>query len=209
MNTTPTFSESLSAWKWAVSGTKNGAWPQEIIAPTRAEFDEWTKEMWRTQKAAQLIGLTCQFNKGAIKNGKAGVWISSNGHTLKVVFDAKAKRPQAVTATSINAYHSIDLATAQGNVAAAIFTYSRLGKDVTRKELEVWQKIASSSVCGRVKELLDLSEIHPFLFEGKPYRLQRTVARVSLCHGASDKVNEGLMWVEVISQPERAQLEMF
>ena len=140
-----------------------------------------------------------------------GFSFRAGAHTFTVMppSTSKAKRPQAVTATSINAYHSIDLATARGNVAAAIFTYSRLGKDVTRKELEVWQKIASSSVCGRVKELLDLSEIHPFLFEGKPYRLQRTVARVSLCHGASDKVNEGLIWVEVISLPERAQLEMF
>ena len=190
------FPEYLVAWKWAVSGKPKGALPTEYAVHSKEAFAECCAEMAATKVVANKKGIACQYNKGS-KSGRAVAWIVANGFTLKVVFADKAKRPQAVTQTSLNAYYTIDFTTQRGQVADAIFAYTRLDADVTRKELEVWQNLGSNLVCGRVKELLEMSETAPFNFGGKPYRLQVVKTRLSKCLGASDKPNEALRWVEV------------
>ena len=132
-----------------------------------------------------------------------------NKFEVKPPSKAKAKRKQEVTATSLNAYHSIDFSTLCGKVAQIIFDVTKSGKDITRKELEVLYNIPQSSVCGRVNELLKESEEMPHLINGRYYRLVTTSARLSNCNGASKVVNEGLKCVEVQGGGAVAQGRLF
>jgi len=197
MNPQLSFHQALTAWKYAVVGKSAGPWPGEMAASSYEEFENWQAQLAATKIEANKKGYTCQFNKGGSKSGRVAAWVVANGNVFKIVFQAKAKRPQAVTQTSRNAYHTIDFETSRGQVAQAIFEYTVMNglPDVTRKEIEVWQRMGCNQVTGRVKELLEMSEKAPFVFGGTPYRLQVVSVRLSKCDGASDKVNEGLRWV--------------
>jgi hypothetical protein len=171
----------------------------EITAIDLDEFQNWQRQLLQTKIDAHKVGHLCEFNKGGTASGRCAAWIVCNGHTLKIVFNAKAKRPQAVTQTSREAYHNIDFETSRGAVAAAIFQFTEINgrADITRKELELYYKIPINSVCGRVKELLEMSDEMPFQFGGKPYVLQVVNTRLSNCDGASKVPNEALRWVLV------------
>lgn len=207
MSIQTSFPEYLKAWKWAVSGKPKGTLPTDYAVYSQEAFAECCTEMAKAKVAANNKGIACQYNKGA-KAGRAVAWIVANGVTLKVVFADKAKRQQAVTQTSRDAYHSMDFTTQRGQIASIIHEYTVLqgDPDITRKEIEVWQKIRCNVVCGRVKELLEMSEEKPFDFGGKPYRLQVVSTRLSKCDGASNVPNEALRWVEV---GQKTQIELF
>ena len=199
MNPQPSFNQHLASWKWAVSGKKAGTWPQEIMAASFDEFENWQRQLAQAKIDANNHGYPCQFNKGS-KSGRCAAWVVANGHTLKIAYtSAKTTRPQKVTATSREAYHTTDFTTQRGQIASIIFEYTVVKgmQDVTRKEIEVWQRLGSNQVTGRVNELLEMSEQLPFDFGGDKYRLVVTEARLSKCDGASDKKNEGLRWVKV------------
>lgn len=104
----PTFQIALASWILAVDGQPHSPIPLEVQAETAEQFQAWAKEMAAAKLSANRGGHDCQHNKGTF-NGRPVAWITSEGHTLKVVFKAKAKRPQAVTETSREAYHSLDL----------------------------------------------------------------------------------------------------
>lgn len=211
MNPQPSFYQHLAAWKWAVAGQKSAPWPNELVAASQEEFTLWSNQLAQAKVDANKAGYTCQFNKGS-KPGRSAAWVASNGHTLKVVFAAKAKRAQEVTATSREAYHSLDFTTQRGQIAQAIFEQTMALADnegVTRKELEVWYKFQTNAVCGRVKELLEISQNTPVVFHNrKPYRLQVVSTRLSKCDGASNVPNEALRWVEV-SGANQGQTSLF
>ena len=185
------FPEYLAAWKWAVSGKPKGALPTEYAVHSKEAFAECCAEMAATKVAANKKGIACQYNKGA-KSGRAVAWIVANGHTLKVVFADKGKRPQAVTQTSLNAYYTIDFTTQRDQIAEIIRQYHQ---GITRKEIEVFHRFGSNQVTGRTKELLEMSQEKPFLLCGAPYRLRVIGTRLSTCEGASNVPNEVLQWV--------------
>lgn len=207
MTTHQTFQAHLTSWKHAVAGGKHDPLPVEVVAETLEQFQEWAKILAQVKIQANKAGFLCEFNKGG--SSRKASWIKSGPYTLKVVFNAGAKRVQSVTETSREAYHTIDFTTQRGKIADAIFAYSKLGADVTRKELQVWQHLDSNQVCGRVKELLEMSEEKPFSFGDKKYRLDIVCSRLSKCSGASDKANEALKWVEVQSELKSASAGLF
>ena len=202
---TPTLQDLLT--RFTMCAYHGDAFPSQAIqVATVAELESAAAEVLQTQKALR------DNNKDAVLKGVQGksVTLSYGGYILRVTLEKPAKRAQDVKPTSLEAYYTIDFATQRGKVAEAIFAYSRIGADVTRKELEVWQNLGSNVVCGRVKELLEMSAENPFLFAGKPYVLQIASTRLSKCRGASEVKNEGLQWMPV-KQPadEGAQIEMF
>lgn len=194
MSAQPSFNQYLTAWKYAVVGKPAGSWPQEIEAGTVEEFQSWQNQLAQCKVDANNKGITCQFNKGGTpSSGKYAAWVIANEKAFKVVFNAKAKRPQAMRQTSLDAYHSIDFTTQRDKIAEIIRQYS---EGITRKEIEVLHRFGCNVVAGRVKELLEMSEAKPFLLCGKPFRLQVVGTRLSNCEGASNVPNEVLRWVE-------------
>ena len=191
------FNQYLTAWKYHVVGKKAVQLPQELIASDLPEFQNWQRQLAQAKIDANKAGHTCNFNKGGAPSGRCAAWVVANGHTLKIVFNAKPKRPQQVTQTSREAYHSIDFTTQRGQVASIIFDATRSNQDITRKEIEVKYGLGSNQVTGRVKELLEMSEKMPFEFSGKPYVLQVVNTRLSACKGSSNVPNEALRWVLV------------
>lgn len=134
MNPQPTFEQNLTAWKWAVAGQKKAQWPIEIVAHSRSEFDQWADELLQAQKDAKAKGYECRFN-GTIKGQRLAAWATSKSHTIKVVFDAKAKRPQAVTQTSREAYKTVDLgerceAVARAAIKLGVCTDNEVGREI-------------------------------------------------------------------------------
>ena len=110
MNPQPSFNQHLASWKWAVSGKKAGAWPQEIVASSIEEFENWQRQLAQAKIDANNHGYPCHFNKGGSKSGRCAAWVVANGHTLKIAYTAaKTTRPQRVTATSREAYAALDL----------------------------------------------------------------------------------------------------
>lgn len=106
----PSFEKCLASWKWAVSGKKAGAWPQEIMAASLAEFINWQSQLMQAKIDANKHGYQCQFNKGGSKSGCCAAWVVANGHTFKIAYTAtKTTRSQAVTQTSREAYAALDL----------------------------------------------------------------------------------------------------
>jgi len=207
MNPLPTPTLQDLRWKFLQSASNGTPFPSQTIqVATIAELESAAADMLQTQKALR------DKNKDAVLKGVQGksVTLLCNECVLRVTLEKTTKRAQDVKPTSKEAYHTIDFTTQRGKVAEAIFAYSRLGADVTRKELEVWQNLGSNVVCGRVKELLEMSAETPFLFAGKPYVLQIASTRLSKCKGASEVKNEALQWMPV-KQPadEGAQIEMF
>ena len=202
---TPTLQDLLT--RFTMCAFHGDAFPSQTIqVATIQELESAAADMLQTQKALR------DNNKDAKFGGVEGkyVQLSYDGYILRVTISKPAKRAQDVKPTSLEAYYTIDFATQRGKVAEAIFAYSRIGADVTRKELEVWQNLGSNVVCGRVKELLEMSAENPFLFAGKPYVLQIASTRLSKCRGASEVKNEGLQWMPV-KQPadEGAQISLF
>ena len=207
MTTHQAFQAHLTSWKHAVAGYHHDPLPVEVVAETLEQFNEWAKTLAQVKIQANKHGFLCEFNKGG--SPRKAAWIKSGPYTLKVVFTAGAKRVQSVTETSREAYHTIDFTTQRGKIADAIFSYSKLGADVTRKELQLWQHLDSNQVCGRVKELLEMSEEKPFSFGDKKYRLDIVCSRLSKCSGSSDKANEALKWVEVQSDVKPVSATLF
>lgn len=201
-----TFHESLTAWKFAVVGERKGTWPTEMVATSLAEYDAWLKHLASAKIAANQQGISCQFNRSG-KGRNMSAWVIANEHAFKITFK-QPTRSQAVTATSREAYNTIDFSTQRGQIANVIFSTSQ-AFGITRKEIEVWYKLGSNQVSGRVNELLEMSEKTPFLFAGRLYRLQVVGTRLSKCEGASNVPNEALRWVEVNQPTETgAQTEL-
>lgn len=198
------FQQHLTEWKWAVAGMAKCQWPMEIIASDLPEFQNWQRQLLQAKTDANNAGHTCNFNKGGTPSGRCAAWVVANGHTLKIVFNAKDKRPQQVTQTSRDAYHSIDFTTQRGQIASIIFDATRSNQDITRKEIEVLHGLGCNQVTGRVKELLEMSETMPFQFGGKPYVLQVVTTRLSTCKGSSNVPNEALRWVLVAGDRQAA-----
>ena len=193
------FNQYLTAWKFWVVGKKAVQLPQELIASDLPEFQNWQRQLLQARVDAFNAGITCNFNKGGTVSGRCAAWVVANGYTLKIVFNAKDKRPQQVTQTSLKAYHSLDFTTQRGQIAHIVFETTVMNgmADITRKEIEVYHRLGSNQVTGRVKELLEMSEKSPFVFGGKPYVLQVVNTRLSRCDGASVVPNEALRWVLV------------
>lgn len=201
---TPTLHDLLT--RFTMCAYRNDAFPSQTIqVATLQELESAAADMLQTQKALR------DNNKDAKFGGVEGkyVQLSYDGYILRVTISKPAKRAQDVKPTSKEAYHTIDFTTQRGKVAEAIFAYSRLGADVTRKELEVWQNLGSNVVCGRVKELLEMSAETPFLFAGKPYVLQIASTRLSKCKGASEVKNEALQWMPVKQPADAVQIDLF
>ena len=183
---TPTLHDLLT--RFTMCAYRNDAFPSQTIqVATLQELESAAADMLQTQKALR------DNNKDAKFGGVEGkyVQLSYDGYILRVTISKPAKRAQ------------------RGKVAEAIFAYSRLGADVTRKELEVWQNLGSNVVCGRVKELLEMSAETPFLFAGKPYVLQIASTRLSKCKGASEVKNEALQWMPVKQPADAVQIDLF
>lgn len=117
--TTPSFAQHLTSWKQAVSGDKHPPLPIEIVATSVDEFQGWQAQLQSAKIDAGKHGFPCQFNKGGTKSGRMAAWITSGGFTLKIVYTSKAKRPQAVTQTSRDAYKTVDIDTRCEAVARA------------------------------------------------------------------------------------------
>ena len=198
------FNQYLTAWKFWVVGKKAVQLPPELIASDLPEFQNWQRQLLQAKIDANNAGHTCNFNKGGTPSGRCAAWVVANGYTLKIVFNAKDKRPQKVTQTSRDAYHSIDFTTQRGQIASIIFDATRSNQDITRKEIEVLHGLGCNQVTGRVKELLEMSEEMPFQFGGKPYVLQVVTTRLSTCKGSSNVPNEALRWVLVAGDRQAA-----
>lgn len=194
----------MESWRFAVAGMIHNPIPAEICATSLDEFKEWQQQIAREQVKLLNAGYRCNFNKGGTPSGRCAAWVVANGHTLKIVFNAKDKRPQQVTQTSREAYHSIDFTTQRGQIASIIFDATRSNQDITRKEIEVLHGLGCNQVTGRVKELLEMSETMPFQFGGKPYVLQVVTTRLSTCKGSSNVPNEALRWVLVAGDRQAA-----
>ena len=194
MSIQPSFDKHLTAWKLAVAGKSHAPLPVDVVAESLEQFTMWQNRLAKVKVEAEKAGYVCQYNKGG-KPGRFAAWVVSGGFTLKVVYTDKAKRPQAVTQTSREAYHSLDFTTQRGQIAAIIFDSTMKGKSITRKEIEVFHGLGCNVVAGRVKELLEMSEAAQFVFGQYKYRLKVTGTRLSKCEGASNVPNEELVWM--------------
>ena len=206
MNTSQTspLIDSLREWAQMVSG---GAGVKYTVTPTTN-----SEALNLMEKALTLPawfakrGITCRVS-GSKDVVKYGFKVAAGGSEFQVNpvhVPFVGKRPQAVTETSREAYHSLDFSTQRGKIAEAIWNESKAGRDVTRQELSVLHGFEKNAVCGRVNELLKASQDAPFEFEGRRYRLIVTEPRLSRFKGASNKPNEGLRWWPV--DAEQAKL---
>ena len=134
--TPPSFAQHLTAWKQAVAGQKHPPLPLEIIATSQKEFLNWQAQLQGAKIAANKAGYDCSFSKGAMRSGRMAAWVVSYGHTLKIAFTAvKAKRAQAVTQTSRDAYKTVDLgerceAVARAAIKLGVCTDNEVGREI-------------------------------------------------------------------------------
>ena len=135
MNTPLSFNQYLTAWKYHVVGKTAVQLPPELIASDLQEFQNWQRQLAQAKIDANNAGHTCNFNKGGTPSGRCAAWVVANGHTLKIVFNAKAKRPQAVTQTSREAYKTVDLgerceAVARAAIKLGVCTDNEVGREI-------------------------------------------------------------------------------
>lgn len=172
---------------------------------TTKELEDHTKALHTLQSALRASGKEARLTSGTGKY----VAITYGGLTLRVQ-TPKAPKKTNVTATSIEAYHSIDFTSQRDRIAEIIWQYRNYEKGITRKEIEVFHNFGSNAVTGRVKELLEMSQEKPFLLSGGLYMLQVVGTRLSLCAGASRVPNEVLQWMPVSEpSPVGEQKELF
>lgn len=206
MNTAQEFSAigSLRQWYQMVEG---GAKIRHLVTPmSSAECLQLMEKALTLPAWFAKRGITCRVS-GSKDVVKYGFKVAAGGSEFQVNpvhVPFVGKRPQAVTETSREAYHSLDFSTQRGKIAEAIWNESKAGRDVTRQELSVLHNFEKNAVCGRVNELLKASQDAPFEFEGRRYRLVVTEPRLSRFKGASNKPNEGLRWWPV--DAEQAKL---
>lgn len=172
MNAQPSFNQHLASWKWAVSGKKAGTWPQEIMAASFEEFENWQRQLAQAKIDANNHGYPCQFNKGGSKSGRCAAWVVSNGHTLKIAYTAaKTTRPQKVTQTSREAYAALDLGPKCEAVARVAI---RLGV-CTDNEVARELGMVPSGVSARRN---DIEKAGGIVVDGKRYTLRMDGSKV-------------------------------
>lgn len=81
---------------------------------------------------------------------------------------------QAVTQTSISAYHAVDLSTVRGKVAAEIRRLTKVGQPAYISLVAFNLGMEKSTVSGRFNELKE----GPFVVNGGWYRMQETGVRL-------------------------------
>jgi len=153
MTTHQTFQSHLTSWKHAVAGNPHDPLPVEVVAEYLEQFYEWAKILAQAKIQANKHGFLCEFNKGG--SSRKAAWIKSGPYTLKVVFNAGAKRAQAVTETSREAYKSVDLSTSCEEVARAAI---KIGV-VTDNEVARVLNMVPSSVSARRNNIIDAKGI--------------------------------------------------
>jgi len=194
----PVYIELTRAFYRRVLGTpKPGDDKQPSIFET-ASMPEYMNAVTHLGKVARFLGWAKIDT--TIRNGKRPDcrWTTlraQTGDAFTVRFKAAITRPQAVTETSREAYHTLDFSTSQGSVLSAIYGATLNGLDITRAEIAALLQMEKSSVSGRVNELMKMSEAQPFKINGKYYRLSDTDKRRSNLPDATVK-NEAFRLVE-------------
>ena len=175
---------------------------QTFEVATVAELESAAADMLAVQKALR------DNNRDAVLKGVHGkfVILSYAGMLLRVNVSKQPKHTN-VTDTSKEAYRSIDFTTQSGKVAECILGETLRGRDITRAEIAHQMNEEKSSVCGRVKELLLISEFGGIEINGVGFRLVLTAPRLSRCTGASGQKNEAMRFERVL--PENNQTKLF
>jgi len=170
--------------------------PSVFETDSMPEFTEAATHLGGTvAKALKDVGVNTDMRGGKKPGSQWATLRTESGDTFTVRYRQGVKRPQAVTQTSREAYHSIDFSTCQGRVLDLIYAVSLKGLDVTRAEIADVLDMDKSGVSGRVNELFEMAKAQPFRIDGKYYRLSNTSPRLSNLPGATVK-NEAFRLVE-------------
>jgi hypothetical protein len=164
------FQQYLTEWKWAASGMASGQWPLEVIASDLPEFQNWQRQLAQAKIDASNAGYTCNFNKGGTPSGRCAAWVVANGHTLKIVFNAK-KQPtkKGVADTSIEKYHSLDTRGQTLQVASAAAALTKANGFTTDSQVAQFVGIPSARVSARRNEIEGLAGV---ILMGVPHYFQ-------------------------------------
>lgn len=148
------FQQYLIEWKWSASGRAKGKWPLEIIASDLQEFQNWQRQLAQAKIDTSNAGYTCQFNKGGTPSGRCAAWVVANGHTLKIVFNAKKQQvKKGVADTSIEKYHSLDTRGQTLQVASAAAALTKAHGFTTDSQVAQFVGIPSARVSARRNEI--------------------------------------------------------
>jgi hypothetical protein len=190
------FKQYLTEWKWAVSDRARGQWPMEITAIDLDEFQNWQRQLLQTKIDAHKVGHLCEFNKGGTASGRCAAWIVCNGHTLKIVFNAKKQQvKKGVADTSIEKYHSIDTRGQTLQVASAAAALTKAHGFTTDSQVAEFVGIPSARVSARRNVIEGLAGV---ILGGVPHYFQ-PAGRV-VCPVTGSSVNG---W-RVVEQEEKS-----
>ena len=151
---------------------------EEYVAASEDQFSDICALMLKAQKA---LGEGCRFSGSKQSAGNVSAWITCDGFRFRVRYRF-ATRPQAVTGTSRDAYHTLDFSSERGRVADCILRMS--ADDITRAEIAYLTGLEKSNVSGRVNELFEMCQAAPLKMRDKFYALEHTQKRLSDFPGA-------------------------
>ena len=180
-NTLEKFKNNLQAYADICNGGR-GKYDPLTVFHNQAEYNEACNIL---HTHARLCGSNT-FGKGNSIRGNQSMRMTRNTFRLEIQYHRPQPRQQNVRESSKDAYHSIDLVTKQGQVAACILDASRSG-DITRAEVAYRLGVKDHHISGRVAELLAMSETGTIKIGENHYRLvELKDRRPSTCPGASN-----------------------
>lgn len=170
MNTPLSFNQYLTAWKFWVVGKKAVQLPTELVANDLPEFQNWQRQLAQAKIDASNAGHACNFNKGGTPSGRCAAWVVANGHTLKIVFNAKKQQvKKGVADTSIEKYHSLDTRGQTLQVACAAAALTKANGFTTDSQVAQFVGIPSARVSARRNEIEGLAGV---VLMGVPHYFQ-------------------------------------
>lgn len=176
--------QHIENWKWAVAGKPRGTWPETITTDDLTTYRQWCGLLNKATMQANSKGFAAK--AGGADKGKSGgksMWINSGGHILKIAYVPRP-RQQAVTETSIAAFHALERTSLQGRIAEMIACFSVGGGDATRREIAAAMGLETATVSARVNELLHMPG---FYLNGQRCRIVITGERASILPHATIK----------------------
>jgi hypothetical protein len=142
----------------------------EIVASDLQEFQNWQRQLLQTKIDANNAGHNCEFNKGGTASGRCAAWVVANGHTLKIVFNAKKQQvKKGVSDTSIEKYHSLDTRGQTLQVASAAAALTKANGFTTDSQVAEFVGIPSARVSARRNEIEGLAGV---VLMGVPHYFQ-------------------------------------
>ena len=176
-----------------------------------AEYTAAVQHLGKVRGFLLEAGVECTLKGGIKPDSRWTVLRAETGESFTVRFKAAKTRPQAVTGTSRDAYHTLDFSSERGRVADCILRMS--AGDVTRAEIAYQTGLEKSSVSGRVNELFGLCESGPLKLRDAFYTLEHTQKRISDFPGAPAVSVQAFRFLQVDAnhkQPAPAvQTELF